>query len=182
MSVTLEQDTYSIELKDVITISETEIDAVYEPEADKEFKPSSRTIVTVFENEQKKAAVLLQAAGGATSASDDSALIVGNHLITRCSNMLFSLSIPDLKLNWLTKADDATCFSILPYEDDLIVHGEVAISRINTQGSIVWQFTGSDIFLSLDGTSTFDLYPDFIELTDFNGHRYLVDYNGQQIG
>jgi len=182
MSVTLEHETYHIELKDAITVTDAAIDAVYEPDADKPFRPSSCTIVTVFENEHKKAAVLLQAAGGATSVSDDSILIIGNQLITRCCNYLFSLSIPDLKLNWLTKADDAACFSLLPFEDDLIVHGEVSISRIDAAGHIVWQFTGHDIFLSLDGTSTFDMYPDYIELTDFNGHRYQVDYNGQQIG
>ena len=182
MSVTLEHETYKIELKDAITAPEAVMDAVYEPEADKQFKPSTRTLVTVFENEQTKATVLLQAASGATSVSDDSTLTIGNQLITRCCNYLFSLSIPELKLNWLTKADDATCFSLLPYEDDLIVHGEVSISRIDASGNILWQFTGHDIFLSLDGTSTFDMYPDYIELTDFNGHRYQVDYNGQQIG
>lgn len=182
MSVTLEHKTYQIELKDAITVADAAIDAVYEPDADKQFKPSARTLITVFENELKKAAVLLQAAGGATGVSEDSILIIGDQLITRCCNYLFSLSIPDLKLNWLTKADDAACFSLLPYENDLIVHGEISISRIDATGNIVWQFTGSDIFLSLDGNSTFDMYPDFIELTDFNGHRYQVDYYGQQIG
>jgi len=182
MSVTLEHETYHIELKDAITDPDAVIHAVYEPAADKPFKPSSSTIVTVFENEHKKAAVLLLAAGGATGVSEDSSLIIGDQLITRCSNYLFGLSIPGLQLNWLIKADDATCFSILPFEDDLIVHGEVSISRIDASGNIVWQFTGSDIFLSLDGNSTFDMYPDFIELTDFNGHRYQVDYYGQQIG
>jgi hypothetical protein len=102
-------------------------------------------------------------------------------LIITCCNKLFSLSLPDLSINWAIKPDWATCFSIYFYLDTYIIHGELEVSRINREGEILWSFGGMDIFVCLYEGIPFAMHDNFIDLTDFNGFRYRIDYDGNLI-
>lgn len=150
-------------------------------EKDQPYTPVSQIAITVYKNNQKISSVLLSAAGGATRVSTDSVLIDENQLITRCCNKMFCLQLPDLQLKWITESDGATCFSIRQYKDSYISHGEMSIARISRAGEILWSFGGRDIFVSLDGYSCFEMQEDQINLRDYNGNYYTINYNGNSI-
>jgi hypothetical protein len=86
---------------------------------------------------------------------------VGDHVLC--------LSIPDFGLIWRAKADYATVFGIyfLPDENGLVVHGELGISRLTTDGEVVWSRHGADIF-----SGEFVLSTTHVEVEDFYGRRY----------
>ena len=62
-----------------------------------------------------------------------------NSIIICCGNALFSLSLPELKLNWKKEIDSSTAFEIFKMNEDYIIHGELEISRIDKYGNILWQ-------------------------------------------
>lgn len=181
ITVILEHKGFTIELFDEDAPDKIAYDNVYQPGKDREYEPVSKTGIIVYKDGVKISNALLLAVAGATSVSTDSAFIHSDNLLTRCCNTVFSLLLPDLKLNWMTEADWATCFSIHPYKDDFITHGEVDISRIDANGKIVWQFSGADIFVNLKDDIAFEMYEDHIALTDFNDGKYNVDYDGKEI-
>ena len=87
------------------------------------------------------------------------------------------MAIHDLQLKWLTRADQATCFGIYRSGKFYIVHGEIEISKLDRNGKIVWRFGGSDIFVSFDQENSFKLNADNIELIDFYGVQYRIDFD-----
>lgn len=92
-----------------------------------------------------------------------------------------SVTIPDLQVNWITEVDPNTCFSVHQYEDTYFSHGETIISRIDRAGNIVWQYGGTDAFLCMFDGNPFEMRENHISLTDFNGSRYRIDYDGRTI-
>ena len=113
--------------------------------------------------------------------NSEAALVDNENLVIRCSNQVFSLTLPDLKMNWQVKPDWATCFSIHKYQDTYLVHGETSISRIDRKGKVIWNFSGADIFVCLHEGTPFEMHEDFISMTDFNGSKYKIDYEGKSI-
>jgi hypothetical protein len=92
---------------------------------------------------------------------------------------MYGLELPNLQLLWLKRLDFATCFGIYEYEDDLIVHGAVDITRISADGAIKWQFSGADIFVTFNGKLAFDIVGGEIKLVDFHGTRYILKGTGE---
>ncbi len=137
--------------------------------------------IRVFQNGIEKVSCLLIGSGGATGIQENSSLIQENRLVVCCCDTIFCIKLPTLQLNWKLKADLATCFQILPLNEDFIVHGEVEISRIDRNGSVKWSFSGHDIFVSMDENISFELLSDHILLHDFIGNRYMLDFNGKPL-
>jgi hypothetical protein len=182
MAITLHYKDFRIELFDHASSEDTAVfNKIYQPEKDQEYQPVSQTGIIVYKGNTVITSALLSAVAGATSVTTDSVIIEGDNLITRCCNSVFSITIPDLKLNWMTEADWATCFSLHPYNDSFITHGEVCISRIDYFGKILWQFSGADIFVNLESDITFEMHDNHIALTDFIGGRYKIDFEGKLI-
>ena len=187
MAVTLQHNDWTIELFDDSSFvinsrdSPTKYDVIYNGEnyADHDFP--TRHAIKVFKSGQIIRSAILLGAGGATGVTSDTALIDNNHLIIRCSNQVFSLTLPDLIKNWQVNPDWATCFSIYKYQDTFIVHGETSISRIDRNGNILWSFGGTDIFVCLYEGNPFEMHDNSISLTDFNGSKYKIDYDGNCI-
>lgn len=187
MTVTLQHNNFSIELFDDPAFTQspdnpTVYDHIYQPDKDHEYKPVSQHAIVVYKDNEKIASAILLAVAGYTAVSEDSVIIRDDNLITRCCNVVVSLSLPHLQLNWMTEADWATCFSIHPYQNDFITYGETSVTRINSQGDILWEYSGADIFVSADGASPFTMYNDHIALRDFNGSTYKIGYDGKTIG
>lgn len=159
--------------------SPTQYEKIYEPEVDRDFRPSSQHAITIYDGEKQVSSAIILAAAGATSVTQDSTFIDNNNLILRCSNVVVSLTIPKLDLNWMTATDPITCFSIHKYEGCYITHGEISISRIDKHGNIIWQFGSGDIFLKLDGEDCFTMNEYSISLKNFEGTEYEIDYNGK---
>lgn len=112
--------------------------------------------------------------------NQNSFIIDEDHLVICFSDTIFCLSLPDLDLKWKIQIDPITCFQIFKLKDDYIVHGETQVTKLNKNGKIIWQFEGTDIFVSLDDES-FRIDNDGILLTDFSNRKYKIDFDGKLI-
>lgn len=135
--------------------------------------------IKVFKNGHFWTSAIIGSIGGGTGIHKTSIIYEDTRLIICCSDSIFCLSLPELKLLWRTKADQATCFEIYKYKDSYIVHGELEISRLDKDGIIDWQQSGADIFTTIDGGQGFELTDKFIIATDFENRVYKFDYNGK---
>ena len=187
MTITLQHNDFTIDVFDdpsyVINSADspTQYDIVYNGEnyADHDFP--TRHAIKVFKGGQLHKSAILVGTGGATGITSDAAFVDNDNLIICCSNQLFSLTLPELTKNWQIKPDWATCFSVHKYQDTYIVHGETSISRIDKMGKILWSHGGADIFVCLYEGTPFEMHVDFISMTDFNGSKYKIDYDGNSI-
>ena len=115
---------------------------------------------------------LLFGVGGISSLHENSVAYHSQRLYVACGDALFTLSFPELELQWCKQVDAATCFGVylLPEEDELITHGELSVCRISASGEEVWSVSGSDIF-----TEGFEISDGVVKLTDFNHDRFIVE-------
>ncbi|WP_211300824.1 PQQ-binding-like beta-propeller repeat protein [Spirosoma oryzae] len=127
------------------------------------------------EEQQVIRQVYIAASGGNTSINEHSYVLFEEGLAVCCGDSVFCLAVPDLTLLWQTKADTITCFGVFAHENDLIVHGELSISRLTKEGAIIWQFSASDIFVSLTSTINFRIEGRTIYVIDWDGIMYEVD-------
>ena len=170
-----------------------EIDIDYHPtyksgSADNLFKfdfeyleKSASTIfgVKILDNNVCLKSAVISSQGGETGVHNSALVLEEDRLILCCGDKIFCLSIPDLTLLWKIKADDFTCFQIFTYNDSYIVHGEINISRINYSGTILWQYSGEDIFMNMDDEIECELQADYIIASDFNNKVYKIGYDGK---
>lgn len=144
-----------------------------------DYAVTSRHTVTVTNDNKTIAACILLAGGGASGIHEHSAIIHHDSCFIAVGPFLASLVLPTLKLNWATQADDATCFGVHESQDHecLISHGEMLISRVTFDGTIVWQAGGADIF-----TNECLIVGNVVRVTDFNDREYIFDINtGREI-
>ena len=137
--------------------------------------------VRILDNEKIINSCAVISSGGGTGIFSNSTLFIDNgDLLICCGNTVFCLTVPMLSLRWKTIVDIATCFQIFKMDNgnDYIIHGECQITRLSSDGDIKWQFSGMDIFLNPDGQNEFEIRENYIELTDFDGVKYKLDFNG----
>ena len=65
------------------------------------------------------------------------------------------------------------------HKDSYIVHGELAISRINRNGNIMWRKSGADIFTTPEGIDTFIIAKDYILATDWGYKKHKINFDGE---
>jgi len=119
--------------------------------------------------------------GGGSTIHEKSYILKDNSIFICCGSKIYSLNIPLLTLNWRKELDSATCFGIYEFEGDLLIHGELEISRLTKEGLVKWKFSGRDIFVSMTGNKEFEIVGDKIKLFDFDNFEYLLDANGNEI-
>jgi hypothetical protein len=142
---------------------------------------NSQHAIRVSEYEDEINSCILIADGGTTGVHAKSAIIDDDSLLMCCGDSVFCLQIPTLSLRWKVRADRATCFQILTLNDKYLIHGELQISCLDKSGNIEWDFSGADIFVSPEGENEVVIKENSIELLDFSGRKYLIDFNGKQI-
>jgi hypothetical protein len=113
------------------------------------------------------------AGGGGTSPGDRSVLCFDGHAYLIVGQYVACLATESGDLAWARQCDDSLCFGIhrMPSGDAIIVHGELEVVRLALDGTIRWRAGARDIF-----TGPFNLLPDSISATDFNGDVYRIDY------
>lgn len=186
MTITFQHYEFTIELSEDDAFvqsadSPTHYDNVIQVDGDQQYLPTSQHAIKIYRDNNLLNSAIILATGGGTGVQRDTALIDDNNLVIRCCNKLFSLTIPDLSINWTTEVDWATCFSIHKYQDTYISHGETSIARIDKYGQILWSYSGADIFVCLNEGSPFEMFDTYIALTDFNGSTYKIDFEGKTI-
>jgi len=153
-------------------------DIIHSHSEDDVYTPTSSYGITVHSDGFCKTAIVM-ASGGATGVGPNSALVDGENLVLTCCNKVFCLHLPDLVLNWVIKADMATCFSIYQYKGSYIIHGETSITRLRQSGEIIWEVGARDIFVNIEHVGpVFEMHDKFIELMDWQGYRYKLHYDG----
>ncbi len=150
----------------------------YSADGVKEYPTSKHGIKIYCENQVIDSCIVI-GSGGATGIHKNSALFDGDQLLLCCCNTIFCLTLPTFELKWKTQADEATCFQIYKYQDDYLIHGELQISRLDRNGNIKWEFSGADIFVSIDNEEEFIIKNDGILLTDFTGKKYKINFDGK---
>lgn len=146
-----------------------------------DYRPNSNYAILVYKKDKLFSSAIIIETGGATIIHDKSFLVKNDTMFICCGNMVYALKLPNLSLKWKEKLDDATCFGICEFHGDLVVHGEVEISRLGLNGKIKWQFSARDIFVTLDGRNAFEIIGDTINLLDFEGYEYHLDSDGNEI-
>lgn len=186
MPITLQYKDLTIELSDDSAFNQTsdssaKYNKVVQVDKDKEYSPSSQHAIKVFRDNNLINSGIILASGGGTGVGSDTGLIDDDNLIIRCCNKVFSLALPELNINWVIEVDWATCFSIHQYQDTFISHGELSIARFDKTGKILWSYGGADIFVCHKEGNAFEMFDTYIALTDFNGSKYKIDYDGKTI-
>lgn len=146
-----------------------------------EYKPASMHGIKVFSDDKIINSTLLLGYGGATGIHERSAVIDEDRLLVCCCDSVFCLTIPDLESQWVTKADDATCFGIYKLVDGYVIHGELEITKLMKSGGIEWSFGGEDIFVTQDGMDDFSIKKDCVEVKDWNNRIYRISFDGKTI-
>jgi len=145
------------------------------------FYPTSKHGIRIFENDEEINSAIICEVGGATGIHTNSFLIEEDNILICCCDKVYSLKIPDLSINWAKRLDPATCFGIYKFKGDLIIHGELQISRIDFQGNQKWKFGARDIFVTPDGEESFKIVGEIIKLKDWEGYEYILDESGNEI-
>lgn len=185
----LEKKPYEIILEDAqsFTLNSTDNIVSYDVEYfqssknQDRYSPTSKHGIRVFLNDEEIRSAVVCEVGGATGIHTNSALIIQDDLFICCCDNIYCLSIPNLDLKWNKRVDPATCFSIYHFKDDLVIHGELQISRIDFEGNEKWTFAARDIFVAQDGTECFSIQNDKIHVKDWGGYEYILDENGKTI-
>jgi hypothetical protein len=136
------------------------------------YRASSRHGICCREPNGSEHSCILLVGGGASGIHERSAVIVGQHCFVAVGDMICSLALPCLELEWATKVDSATCFGVHYSADHecFLSHGELEIARVSLSGEIVWSGSGRDIF-----SEGFRVGKDWAEATDFGGNVYRFD-------
>ena len=141
----------------------------------------SQFAISVLKGETQLESALIAAEGGTTSIHKTSQVVEQNKLLICCGDTVFCLAIPSLQLHWKTKVDEVTAFEIYKIKNGYIIHGELTISRIDKNGKIHWQKSGSDIFTTLDGKDDFSIKEGVIHAKDWQNRTYKWDFDGNKV-
>lgn len=144
-----------------------------------EHLPASKHGIKVYQVGKIINSCILIGSGGSTGIHKTSSILDEEELLICCCDSIFCISMPNLDLKWKTKSDLATCFQIFKHKEEYIVHGELQITKLDKNGNIKWEFSGLDIFVTLDNQESFKIENDGILLTDFSNNKYKIDFEGK---
>lgn len=109
---------------------------------------------------------------GVPSSVDDRAAVCLQGTVVFLAGSFVVCVTPRLdKVIWAQDCDAGSCFGVyvLPGSHDLIVHSELAITRLAGTGIVQWQAVGEDVF-----TGPFRIGKGIIHATDFYGTVYSI--------
>lgn len=124
---------------------------------------------------------ILSENGGVTSIHSSSFHIDQDKLWICICDKVYCLGIPNLEIIWHKRFDWATHFSLNPFHDDFLIHGELEIFRISKSGDLKWRFGASDIFINAEKGNHFEIKDKIISVRDWNGKIYNIDENGKEL-
>lgn len=179
----LEIGRYKIELIDKSNYSSNLTDNLFQYQQqyanEQENQPSTQIGIQLYDGENILSNAIIKSTGGGSGIHQTSQVLTIDRIIICCSDSVFSLLLPKLTLEWITKADDATCFQIFRYKEDFIIHGELNITRLASNGEILWQNSGTDIFTTEKGTDDFKISNQTIEVRDWSNKLYKFKLDGK---
>lgn len=136
-----------------------------------EFRSSKHGLRCFLDGGLRGSAVL-GASGAGTHVHEGACVLWADRCLAAIGDRVVALGLPDLRLLWQAKADDAACLGLHPTPDEqhVIVHGELAVSKFTADGRKEWAYSGKDIF-----TGPLAISQRAVVVTDFNGEKYLIE-------
>lgn len=106
---------------------------------------------------------------GCPGISSSDAVLRDGTLVIAMAAWVVALALPSLDPRWMRDVDDACLFGLMeiPGEDDLLVHGELHVTRLGLDGAVRWKRGGWDIF-----TGGCEVRDGVVVATDWNGAQY----------
>ncbi|MFK7907789.1 MAG: hypothetical protein AB8B69_21830 [Chitinophagales bacterium] len=177
----LDDKEYSIESVD--NLKKYKFEYFEGKEIEGRFYPVSKHGIRVKDksNNEDIASAIICENGGLTTIHEKSFFIDNQKIWICIGNKIYCLSLPKLEIEWFGRLDCATNFSINPFKGDFIIHGELEILRVNRKGEIKWRFGSKDIFVMENEEDNFQIKNDWIEAKDWEGYKYKINENGNEI-
>ena len=104
-----------------------------------------------------------------------------------CLTQIFFDEIRQLDIKTGTVLRNVKCpnigglIEICSVEDAYIIHGELELFRYDKQLNRIWEFSGRDIFATIDNEKAFWLEENTIHCRDWLGWHYVLDLDGNLI-
>lgn len=181
---------YQIEIKDDNTFSLNSTDNInsydniYLSNIDKnEMYISNQYSIRVQHNNKEVSSAILIGFWGKRYIDKSSFILKDNTLFICSGNYVFALNATDLSVKWKRKIDESACFNIYYFKENILVHGELAISRIDLKGNKKWSFTARDAFVLPEGDNrqVLSIKNNQIEIIDWESNTYTLNENGELI-
>ncbi len=141
---------------------------------------STKTAIKVYDKLILLKSAIICEPGGITIESETSYVIKDFVIYLIARDLVYSLNIPDLSLNWAKECDSLSCHAIYKLENDFLVHGELDILRIDKEGEIKWRFGGRQNWINPSGKPEVTIEGNQIRLIDFDSTEYIIDFDGNQ--
>ena len=140
----------------------------------------TKTVIKIYkESKLLKSAIICEPYG--KTIESESTFVTDNDKIYICAkDMIYSLNILDLSLNWRKRVDYSDCIAIYKLENDFLVHGELDIVRIDREGNIMWRFGSRESWINTSGKLEVTIEENQIRLFDFDSTEYLIDFEGNE--
>ena len=160
-------------------ISERSYDHVYNPQGYTEKNFHAAFVITIQTGQDKTCIALI---GSIYASPDQCAVLDGSNLTVLMDEEIVQIDLQSMQIAKLQIVSDTTLFSIYPIDEGYIIHGEMEILRLDSNYMRIWDFWGSDIFVTQDRThEAFKMENNQILLEDWNGVRYALDMDGKLI-
>ena len=140
---------------------------------DDESFPNVKYGLLLKRNDKVFNSCILLTSGGFSSLHKNCFSINNDKIFICIGKSISCIELPTLKLLWKKEIDTAICFEIYNVSDDFVIFGECSISRINKNGTIIWQYFGEDIF------TNFNLKENFIIAQDYKKKIYNLSLDGK---
>ncbi|MGI5985362.1 MAG: hypothetical protein ACOX7O_05860 [Oscillospiraceae bacterium] len=110
------------------------------------------------------------------------AALDGTSLTVLMDDEIVNFNLEILSISKQKSVGNETYFSIYSINGGYIIHGELSILRLDKNHERLWDFSGSDIWVTQDRThEAFKILDDQIFLEDWNGVQYAIDMDGKLI-
>ena len=154
-------------------------DYIYNPNdyTDADYIKTFSIIIKCRDNKTRIALV-----GDLHSSVEGCAIIVGNQLLVLQNDTLSVIDMETSQLLRFVEIETFGCnFSIHSIKTGYIIYGEIEILKLSFDLNVEWRFSGRDIFVSMHNKNSFELCENHINLYDFLGNYYEVDFEGNLI-
>lgn len=120
--------------------------------------------------------------GSIYSRDDDCAVLEENTLLVLQNDTITKINLYDGSLLLHKNLNCFGCnFGVYRVNDGYILYGEIEITMLDMELNPKWSFSGRDIFVSRSEEESFVICDDGIELYDWQGNFYKIDFGGTLI-
>jgi hypothetical protein len=148
----------------------------------------SNTLKIVYKSQNIKKECLLKGIDGGSylhiSTEEENGSTVklfNNILYLSIGYNFFAFDLIEQNIKWQIHSENGEYFEFYNLEQDFLIRGELEIERINKNGERLWNYGGRDIWVNIEEGNEVKINEKEIELKDFEGSKYYIDFNGKTL-